>query len=365
MKIVHLIYNLAQGGAERFVVNLSNEQKRKGHEVYVIALLELEGKNGFFVKSLAASVQVMSLNFQRGFTLAKVCKVVRLIRSLKPDVVNCHLNVIPYIFPLCFFSKIKFFHTIHSVAEYAHGSNVQIGINRYFYSSGRIKPITISKECRESFEKFYALRHVIQIDNGAAQPELSKKFQGVRSELDGYRTTKETILFVHVARYEKLKNQSLLVDAFNELAAEGLDFALLVIGGNFDSDEGRKLQEHSVKNIHYLGLKANVTDYLSLSDAFCMTSFFEGLPISLLEALSCGCYPICTAVGGIPDVIQDESVGILSKDISVASYKDAILKYVNKRGKVDRKVLQEHFQNHFSMQKCASAYLKLYSEVMK
>ena len=43
-----------------------------------------------------------------------------------------------------------------------------------------------------------------------------------------------------------------------------------------------------------------------LSDAFCLTSVYEGLPISLLEAISCGCVPVCTPVGGITEVVHHE-----------------------------------------------------------
>lgn len=39
-------------------------------------------------------------------------------------------------------------------------------------------------------------------------------------------------------------------------------------------------------------------------DAMCLPSIWEGLPVTLLEALSVGCIPICSNVGGIPDVIE-------------------------------------------------------------
>ena len=110
--------------------------------------------------------------------------------------------------------------------------------------------------------------------------------------------------------------------------------------------------------IYFLGEKNNVGDYLLFSDAFCLTSFYEGLPISLLEALSCGVTPICTSVGGIPDVIKDNQTGYLS-DINVDSYYNAIQRFINK--KIPRDNLIEYFNKNFSITVCAEKYEQVFN----
>jgi L-malate glycosyltransferase len=64
--------------------------------------------------------------------------------------------------------------------------------------------------------------------------------------------------------------------------------------------------------IHLPGLQEDVRPYLSATDVYLMSSIFEGLPIALLEAMSMGCAPVCTAVGGIPEAIRSGVNGILS-----------------------------------------------------
>ena len=59
-----------------------------------------------------------------------------------------------------------------------------------------------------------------------------------------------------------------------------------------------------------------------------LTSTFEGMPISLLEALSAGAVPICTPVGGIINIVA-KNIGFLSEDVSKDPYTKALQSYLN------------------------------------
>jgi hypothetical protein len=63
MKILHIIPNLSIGGAERFVVDLSNEMA-KGNEVYICTLFDMiKGQNDFFLSELSPDIQFVSFRF--------------------------------------------------------------------------------------------------------------------------------------------------------------------------------------------------------------------------------------------------------------------------------------------------------------
>lgn len=362
MNIIQFIHSLGSGGAEKFVVNLSNQLAKEGHDVTICILLNDSNPNWIFNKQfINPNIKFHSMKFSKGFSLKKVTKVCKYIKSQSPDVVHCHLNVIPYIFPLAILkNKIKFIHTIHNVAEKASGLKIQRNINRYFYKSGHITPITISKECKLSFESFYNLHDIACIDNGCPAIKASNRYSSVRQEINQYKKDDQTKVFVHVARFHPQKNQKLLVEAFNELFSKGFDFTLLIIGNYFDStEEGKALQSHACQNIHFLGEKSNVGDYLLCADAFCLSSIYEGLPISLIEALSCGITPICTAVGGIPDVITDKITGYLS-GCTQSEYIKALEQFYTKP--LEKDFLKEHFKKHFSIEECTKQYLHQYNE---
>ena len=62
------------------------------------------------------------------------------------------------------------------------------------------------------------------------------------------------------------------------------------------------------QTVRFLGTLANeqVLAVLGQSDVFVLTSEYEGLPVSLLEAMAWGCVPVVTDIGsGIPELVQD------------------------------------------------------------
>lgn len=359
MKIIQLIYSLCSGGAERFVVSLSNQLAKMGHDVTICMLLSDKNDSYVFNRQFVKScVFVHSMGFQPGFSLKKVKDVEKYILSERPDVVHCHLNVIPYVFRLALRNNdIKFVHTLHSVAENAAGKEWQRPINRFFYKRGYISPITISEICRLSYMRYYGLPSPASIDNGCEVPCKSNSFDMVAAEVESYKGDHRTPVFIHVARYHEQKNQKLLIDAFNELDRNGEDFVLLVIGDGFSHGQGSDLKSLACDKIHFLGLKNNVADYLYCSDAFCLTSVYEGLPISLLEAMSCGVIPICTRIGGMPDVVIDGKTGYLS-DVSLDAYVSALERYLNEGTEMED--LLKYFESRFSMPSCAAKYMDIY-----
>lgn len=360
MKIIQMIYSLSSGGAEKFVVDLSNELAVRGHEVTLCMLLADDNSELVFNKQfLSNKVNYHNMGFARGFSLKKVNAVQQFVKRLHPDVVHCHLNVTPYIFRLALTNrKIKFVHTLHSVAQNAVGAGYQRFINKMFYKYGVIQAVCISRLCMESYNTFYHLNNAPYIDNGRALMPPTKKIEAVKKEVTSYQATMHTPIFIHVARFDKLKNQHLLIDSFNALNKEGVDFTLLIIGNGFNSDMGKQLQIKACNKIHFLGEKDNVNDYLLCSDAFCLTSIFEGLPISLLEALSCGVTPICTPVGGIPDVIKDGENGYLSQDLTIDNYVK-VLKYFIAQP-IEKQTLKNFYAAHYSMHACAEKYEHLF-----
>ena len=134
----------------------------------------------------------------------------------------------------------------------------------------------------------------------------------------------------------------------------------MIVGNGYDCLKGKELQQLACDKIFFLGEKNNVNDYLLCSDAFCLTSKYEGLPISLLEALSCGITPICTAVGGIPDVITDGINGYLSERENIESYCNAIKRFLTKP--LSRNELIDYYKANYSMEVCAQKYEKLYKQ---
>lgn len=365
MKIIQLIYSLISGGAEKFAVDLSNQLAAEGHDVTLCILRPDSDKELIFNKQfLSEKVKFHSLKLSPGFSPSKCQKVDKYIKSQHPDIVHCHLNVIPYIFKTSIFNKnIKFFHTLHNIAAKTGGVGIQYHLNKFFYRHNLIRPVCISRLCQQSYEEHYKLSNAPYIDNGRAIVGFSEKYKDVEKEIISYKKSPETKVFIHVARFNNQKNQHLLINSFNRLSAENVDYTLLVIGRDFDTPDGRKLQDIANNRIHFLGEKDNVNDYLLCSDAFCLSSIYEGLPISILEALSCGVTPICTPVGGIPDVIKDEKNGYLSTGIETDEYCTAIKRFIERA--IDKDQLIDFYKINYSIDVCAKKYESLFNAALR
>lgn len=362
MKIVHFLYEMGSGGAERFVADLANAQAASGHEVSVVMLRPSNEKTCFNSQFLDKGISFKSLGVARGINFKKLKQVKKSLLSEKADILHCHHNILPYIaLVLLPSAKPLIIHTVHSAAERANKNAGERIYCKFLYKTGLVKPVTISEESRRSFIKVYGMDAPC-INNGRADLVKSPAFESVTAEIDAFKQNPGTRVFIHVGRCHPVKNQKLLIDAFNALDDEGVDFTLIVLGDGFDSDFGKSIKERACSKIHFVGEKSNVADYLMNSDAFCLTSLSEGLSVSLIEALQCGLTPICTPVGGNPDVVKDGETGYLSKDLSLESYLDAIKRYFV--FPLSRGFLKEYFFENYSMNHCCKDYLSLYSDLL-
>lgn len=365
MKILQIIYSLSSGGAERFVVDLSNEFIEQGHDVVLCTIRDDKvEKHTFYKNELSSKISYKNLAIKHGFNFQYTKKIYQLIHAEKPDVVHCHLNLVNYVFPISLIKRrLRFFYTVHNDAFKELQFKFELPYRKFFLSRASFKVITISKETSESFRECYKIDNFTEIYNGRKKPEKSKGFGKVCNEIQELRKENKTI-FLHVARFSAQKNQQLLVNVFNRLFSNGEDVVLLIIGDGFNTEDGQKLQASSEKHIHYLGPKHNVADYYFNADAFCLTSHHEGMPITLIESLACGCVPICTPVGGVKNSIKNGENGFLAESVSEQAFYNAVKIYLDNRKKIKNEKLTDQFTKRFGIKQCANKYIELYSKVI-
>jgi glycosyltransferase involved in cell wall biosynthesis len=361
VKIFQFIYELVPGGAERFVVDLTNELVKE-HEVYLYTLRDDSIDNkGFYVPEISGEARYINLKIRPGFNPVLIWRFYRILRKEMPDVVHCHLNLVNYFFLLSIFFKnrIRFIYTIHNAAETEVESEKERILRRFFFKYRFFVPVAISDETKVSYQTYYKLNDVPVIYNGRKFSGRSQEFDQVVAEIDMLKPSPDSLVFCHVSRFDEIqKNHTMLIKVFNRLKTENFNTVLLVIGEGFEN--AISLRELANDNIHFLGIKSNVNDYLYCSDAFCLSSNFEGMPISLIEALACGCTPICTPVGGIVNTIQNGVTGFLSKSLSEDDYLEAIKEFIADSDSIDKSKLIKYCHDNFDMARCTENYQLLF-----
>ncbi len=358
MKILQLSFTLSSGGAERFVVDLCNHfAENTDNEIVLVITNEANEKNTHYLHELSSNVRFLSLGCKSGLTLKSFWRVFQVIRKEKPDVVHAHCQVLLLLLPALFFSKIKFFHTLHNMAEYCLKSPKLKGLYRYLYKN-KVQSITISDECRQSFEALYHLDNSIRINNGRSPIATTSEKESIKETVEKLKKDNYTPVFIHVARNNPQKNQRRLFSTFERLQQEGHDFLLLCIGSGYEQEYAPKYKDNT--QIRILGEKKNVGDYLAVSDFFVLSSDFEGLPLSLLEAMSKGVVPISTPAGGVKDVIRDGENGYMCSFIDDEEFYLIVKKSLSNTCIINKEKLIEEYEEKYSMKACAHQYYMLY-----
>ncbi len=358
MKIIQIIPTLGSGGAERFVVDLSNELTKQGHQVILCTLYNLDSNKeyAFFKENLNKNIECINLDKKLGFDSSLFLKIYTIIKKHKPQVVHSHLSTLNYLMLAALFLKVKFIHTLHSDAKKLIKNKGEYFLRKMLYSTKLVKPIGISEESLDSYHKLYKNDYAGMIYNGRALPTINQ------TEDLGIEKEKYDTVFLHVGRYDEAKNQINLVKAFNNILKKHPKILLLIIG---EGSKEIKLELEKYKNdsVLLLGRKTNVDQYMKISDAFILPSIFEGMPISLIEAMSYGLISIVTDVGGMKNMIKDGINGMKIKGTTAENIELALLKYLNLTDREKKKITQRSesdFQEKYSIEKCAKYYIKEY-----
>jgi glycosyltransferase involved in cell wall biosynthesis len=177
-----------------------------------------------------------------------------------------------------------------------------------------------------------------------------------------YRKTPNTKIFIHAGRISKEKNQVALCRVFKSLIEQGEDVALLIAGSIQDRRIYETVEKYLGERIFYLGERDDIPQLMYNSDAMCLPSIWEGLPVTLLEALSVGCIPICSPVGGIPNVVVDGVNGFLSESSNEDDYGKTVRQFLLLTEK-DLNLIKENCKQSFSKYdiiNTSEKYLKYY-----
>jgi glycosyltransferase involved in cell wall biosynthesis len=197
------------------------------------------------------------------------------------------------------------------------------------------------------------LRH---ISNGIAVPEASPE--------RGPWPLRPLLLCV--ARLAPPKDIRLLLDA---LAQDDLQrWRLEIIG---DGPDRASLQAHRdelrlSRRVEFLGERQDVAEHLARADAFVLPSKWEGLPYSILEAMSAGLPVIASRVGGIPELVVPGVTGLLVNPGDADALSAALRTLLNS-GRRAREFGREghaRVKGHFRLDQMVAGYHDLFRSVL-
>ena len=352
MKIVHVVYSLDMGGAEVLVAQLCRIQRANGHQVSICAYSHL-GPVGEVLRDEGFEVYVPG----EASPAKTMLRYFRHFRALKPDVVHCH-NVAPTIqaaLPGRLAGAKRVISTRHSLVAppYNVGEEVKYGVMAAScdWIAG-ICEVTCSNLRRAPLAH---RKKIVRVYNGATAIEP------VPFESLG----KRGFTLVFVGRLAAVKNLQTLIRAV-AIAVERLpELELWVVG---DGPVRAELEALTAElgvgdHVRFWGQRLDTAQFFSAADAFVMSSVSEGLPMSLLQAMSVGVPAIVTDVGGMAEVVRLSGAGLLAPVGDSAAMAEQIVTLASNpelHAEFSR-LARETYSAEFTLECMEAAYLKLYS----
>jgi glycosyltransferase involved in cell wall biosynthesis len=151
-----------------------------------------------------------------------------------------------------------------------------------------------------------------------APPETRRDRETIRRELGAGGAL--------VVTASRLAPQKALHVMFDALARLDLPCTLAVLGTGPLEDDLRQAADRAGvgERVRWLGFRDDVADYVAAADVFCLSSVWEGVPLAAQEAVLLGVPIVATAVGGMPELVDDAVTGRLVPPADPAALADAL-----------------------------------------
>lgn len=363
MKILYLITKSEAGGAQTHVCQLSQYFHAQNNEVTVMAY------PGGWLEEECRKMGIRfvpNLYFSNSLNPYKVWQAVRLVNQLidkfQPDIVHCHSSGAGFVGRLAVKNKIPTFFT-------AHGWGFNIGVTWWQKWLAILVEKYVSKYCEKiicvsDFVKDLGLKYKI-----AGDEKFTVIYNGIESEVQKSVKSKvsEKIKIIFVGRLAEPKDPLILIKACQELPVELKNNVAINIVGDGPKRKELELflQKNKIENVNLSGSlsRERVFDIMVESDIFVLVSKYEGLPMTILEAMSFGLPVVASDVGGIKEVVKDGETGFLLKNNSVEELylvlhqlltNDNLRLVVAEKG---RQKIQDEFSNTLMLKRVEELYL--------
>lgn len=352
-RIAVILPSFAIGGTEHMVANLAKYINKQKYKLMVISLMN--PTNTHIQKMIEESkVDILyagkgSVPVWRVFT-----KIYSELVKFRPDLIHSNMYAFVYVVPYLLTHNVKLLHTIHNKPqnEFFDKYKKLIGL---LYRMNKAVPVAISHIVEKEMMEIYP--YIKRIECVYNPVEIDKFY------IDPDRRKNEKIVYIFVARFMKQKNHALLLESFSKALEKVKNIKLMLVGdGELRQDIEQQAAALGItKDVEFIGNVSNVNDYLAKANVFVMSSAYEGLPLSILEAMAAGLPIISTNVGGIADIVTNN--GILTENGNSEELSDAIVKLAkdselrNKLGKNSLENARQYDSHNFILQ-----YQKLYDE---
>lgn len=351
------------GGASVHLLDLASGVQRAGHEVTIIV-----GGDGVFVEqAYLAGLRCISLKaLVRDIDLVKDVKCFfelrSTLKSIKPDVVHLHSSKAGIIGRLV--AKSLSIPAIFTAHGWAFTEGVSPKRRKLYRVIEKLMARFTSKIIAVSeYDRQLALK--LGVGNSQLIDTIHNGMPDNRV-IRVVRDSEDVVKIIMVARFERPKDQCALIRALSLL--KNLDWELELVGDGPELSSASLLVDklELSSRISFSGACKNVADRLATSDIFVLISSWEGLPLTILEAMRTGLPVIASSVGGVPEAVQHSQTGMLvgaNDEQALVKALSALLMSPKLRHEMGD-CGKARFESNFTFNKMLKKTLDVYGEVV-
>ena len=326
IEITNVDFSLRQ-----FLLPLMHGIRARGHEVIGVCaegrLLDSVRAEGFRVVGVPFQRRLMPLAHVRAFR-----DLVRLFRTEQPDMVHAHMPISGFLARIA--ARVagvpRVAYTCHGFLFNQQGSWMRRLAGLVMeWIGGRFTDVfmTVSASEAADAERLRIFRGAETTGNGRDPAVFHPDPQARARIRDAFGTPADRVVVVAVSRLVRVKGYPELAAAMHAVP----DAELWVVGERLDSDRGDDMRELLTDaglgdRLRLLGYRNDVAAVLAAADIFALPSYFEGLPMSVIEAMLTGLPVVASDIDGPREQVVPGVTGLLVSPRQVSPLADALVR---------------------------------------
>jgi len=374
------------GGSGHLATRLGQELARKGHIIHFITYqrpfsLMWEQTKGVHVDLVDRFDYPLFKNIGPPYTEALASKIIKVAKDSKLDLIHSHY-AIPHAMSAYMAREIAgtpYVVTLHGSDVHTLGQDPAYKpvVKHTVEKADAVTAVSefLKKKAHNELgieREIHVIPNFIDIDKfshlNGVRLYVESGCVGLRKPEDAIELNPEEKILLHASNFRKVKRVVELVEIMRIVVDHFPETRLIIAGdGPTRIEVERKIEALDLcNNIHLLGVKSNMQEIMCSADLFLLNSILEGMPLVLLESMSCSLPVVTTPAGGIPELVRPGKDGMVTKGFEQEEFAQAIIELLEndekrrKLGQAGRKRVEESF----SADRVVKMYEKVFEDVI-
>ncbi len=355
LKILHVDSEKDWAGGQTQVVGLLSYLSGKMHQNHL--LCHPDGALQKRVRNMG--IPTLPLKVKNDLDLLPVFRLKRLIREERYDIVHFHTR---RAHALCFWLG-----QIHPGLKYVVTRRMDYRIKKNWYNDRLYDKqvdgvVAISEKIASLLAEGGVNREKIRVIHSGIDPQ---PFQ--RENVDEPNSTR--LIVGTVAVLEQRKGHRFLLEAAKILKDQGIRLRYLFAGEGAERNylERLVLKWGLQDEVAFIGFVSDIPSFLAGIDIFVLPSLYEGLGVSVIEAMAAGKPVVASRVGGVPESVEDHITGLLVPPGDPPALARVISNLLSQRETLERMGMKgrKRVQRHFTLELMAKRNEEFYYELLQ